>query len=305
MQLRKKILRNLIYYVASFTLFVSQKIPLNWNLFIGSCVGRLAYIVLQKEKKKALDNLQRALSKEKSKKELRKIAKYVFINFGKNLFELFWSFNKDRKHLEKIATFEGMEYLQHAFNKGKGLIVISPHLGNWEFMAQFASMAGYPVNVVATRIYDHRLNNLILQFRSNKDVKTIFRDDPSVGKKIMKVLKKGEIIGLLIDQDTKVDGVYIKFFNQLCYTPAGAAILARRTGAPVLLSTIYRNCNEKHIIKFSPAFKTICTSDAQNDTILNTQLYTNLIEAAIRKNPDQWVWMHQRWKSKPQNSKEE
>jgi KDO2-lipid IV(A) lauroyltransferase len=172
-------------------------------------------------------------------------------------------------------------------------------------MAQFASMAGYPVNVVATRIYDHRLNNLILQFRSNKDVKTIFRDDPLVGKKIMKVLKKGEIIGLLIDQDTKVDGVYIKFFNQLCYTPAGAAILARRTGAPVLLSTIHRNCNEKHVIKFSPPFKTICTSDAQNDTTLNTQLYTNLIEAAIRKNPDQWVWMHQRWKSKPQNLKEE
>lgn len=301
MQLRKKILRNFIYYIASLTLLVSKKIPLSWNLYIGNCIGRLAYLTLWKERKKTLDNLQRALGKEKSKEELRKIAKNVFINLGKNLFELFWSYNKDKKQLEKIATFDGMEYLQHAFNKGKGLIVISPHLGNWEFMAQFASIAGYPINVIATRLYDSRLNNIVLNFRSDKGIKTIFRDDPSVGKKIMHVLKKGEIIGLLIDQDTRVDGVYVKFFNQLCYTPAGAAILARRTGTPVLLSTIYRNCDDKHIIKFFPPFKTICTADAQGDTILNTQLYTNLIEAAIRKNPDQWVWMHQRWKSKPQN----
>jgi len=240
-----------------------------------------------------------ALGKEKSKEELTRIAYNVFINLGKNLFEFFWASKKDKSKLEKIASFEGIEYLQEALNKGKGVSVITPHLGNWELMAHFASIAGFPVNVIAKKLYDPRLDNLVLSLRNNYGIKTIFRDETSTGKKILKALKRGEILGMLIDQDTKVEGVYVRFFNQLCYTPSGAANLALRTGAQVLFCTISRNTNRKHSIRFYPPLRTVRTLDKQNDIVTNTQIYSHLIEASIRKYPDQWVWMHQRWKTKP------
>jgi len=299
MSVGKSLLRALIFGATRLALILGRNIPRSWNLCLGSLIGRLAYFLLRKERKKTLANLQRALGKEKSTKELSKIAYNVFINLGKNLFELFWASKANKSQLENIASFEGMEYLQQSFNKGKGLIAISPHLGNWELMAYLVSMAGFPVNVIAKRLYDYRLNNLVYRLRSHKGVNTIFREDPSAGKRILHTLKRGEILGILIDQDTKVEGVYVKFFNQLCYTPAGAAILALKSEAKVLFATIARNSNQRHIISFYPPLKTLRTSDKEKDITINTQLYTNLIEASIRKHPDQWIWMHQRWKTKP------
>lgn len=298
MAVGKHLMRSLIFCLTKSALILSRNIPLSWNLCLGSLTGRLAYFILRRERKKTQANLQMALGKEKSNEELTRIARNVFINLGKNLFELFWASKKDKSQLKKIASFEGLEYLQEALNKGKGVIVITPHLGNWELMAHFASIAGFPVNVVAKRLYDLRLDNLILRLRYNHGVKTIFRDEASTGKKILKALKHGEILGMLIDQDTKVEGVYVKFFNRLCYTPSGTAILALRTEAQVLFCTISRNSEEKNIIKFYPPLRTIRTFGNQEDIITNTQLYSNLIEASIRKYPDQWVWMHQRWKTK-------
>jgi len=200
----KLLLRNLIFYAAKAAMFLSRNIQHSWNLRLGSLTGRLAYFILRKERKKTLANLQMALGKEKSKEELAGIARNVFINLGKNLFELFWASKRNKSQLEKIASFEGIEYLQEAIIKRKGVIVITPHLGNWELMAHFASIVGFPVNVVAKKLYDPRLDNLILGLRDKHGVKTIFRDEPSTGKKILKALKQGEILGMLIDQDTKV-----------------------------------------------------------------------------------------------------
>ncbi|HEY5599227.1 MAG TPA: lysophospholipid acyltransferase family protein, partial [Candidatus Manganitrophaceae bacterium] len=193
---------------------------------------------------------------------------------------------------------EGSEYLEAAAAEGKGMILITGHIGNWELMAAALSVRGYPLHVIAAPLYDPRIDEWIVRFRERFKIETISRGSPASSKKILGVLRKKEALGLLIDQDTRVDGVFVDFFNKKAYTPAGAAQLALRSEAATMMCFITRLPDDRHRITIEKPFLLTRTSDHEEDVKVNTARFTARIEEHIKHYPDQWVWMHRRWKTK-------
>ena len=162
-------------------------------------------------------------------------------------------------------------------------------------MACYMAAQGYPFRVVAREIYDERLNRLLLGFRREAAVRVILRDSPAAARQMLKALKNGEVIGMLIDQDTQVKGVMADFFGRKANTPAGAAILARRRSIPVLAGFIHRVSDRSHRIVIHPPIEITETDDVDRDIVANTERFNRVLEQEIREDPEGWVWMHRRW----------
>jgi len=296
----KKIRRKFYYYgayVASkFVLILPYKFSVR---FLGSFFGLLGYYVAPAAKI-ARKNLAECFP-DKSEKEIVKIAKKVFINQGKNFFELanFPKMNAD--FLRKISSVENKDVIRKALEKGKGILFVSAHAGNWEITAAAVADFGVPVNVVAKKIYIEELNNMLVGYRTSKNVKVILRDSPDTARKLLKALKHGEIIAMLIDQDTRVPGVFVDFFGKPAWTPSGLAVMALRTGATVLTGIDKRSGRYTHKTVVKGPIEIEPSGDFDKDVVALTQKASQVLEEHIKKYPDQWVWFHERWKTKRQD----
>jgi KDO2-lipid IV(A) lauroyltransferase len=199
--------------------------------------------------------------------------------------------------LEKFLRTEGLGNYEHAHAKGKGVIFLTCHLGAFDLQITNMAMRGLNPNIIGTPLKNHRLNDLLWNYRNLHGAIAIARGKETF--RMIKVLKSGGSVALLIDQDTKVKSVFVDFFGVSASTPAGAAILALKTGAAVVPTYIYLgedNLQHMHIL---PEIPMTGTGDEDRDVVYNTQLLTNFIEETIRRHPDQWVWMHERWKTRP------
>jgi len=284
-----------IYLLTLLGIAFCRALPHGWGIRVGGGLGGLAYLLLPRERARALENLRIALSKEKGEEERRGIARRCFWNLGKNGVEMV-NLPRIRDQLDRRVTLEGRQYLDEALAQGRGVLWLTAHLGNWEMIGWTVARMGYPVNVVARGVYDDRLNRLLLQSREYASVRVILRDSPTAGRQILQALRRGEILGMLMDQDTKVKGVMADFFGKKANTPAGPAILAVRRWVPVVAGFIHRESDERHRIVIYPPVEIQRTGDADRDVETNTERFNELIEREIRRYPDQWVWMHRRWR---------
>ncbi|MFH1715139.1 MAG: lysophospholipid acyltransferase family protein [Elusimicrobiota bacterium] len=292
--MKKRFIRYCIYIGAKWFSYLVLLIPYALAVKCGGILGRLVYCLLPSARYKAVQNLKPAFP-DKSDKEINKITKDMFSHLGKNLFE-FLSFPKlTKRKLEKLVTVTGSEYLEEAIKNGRGIIFCTGHIGNWEIFAAYYAMLNYPVNVLAKRVYDDRLNDMLSAYRMSKGVKPILRSEGT--KDLIRALKNNEFLGLLIDQDTNVKNCFVKFFNRDAATPVGAAALALKYNTPVLVAYIHRTLNNHHKITVLPVTLDK-TGDTQKDIEYNTGMLTKMLEDAIRKEPSQWVWIHERWKTK-------
>ena len=297
MELKKPFLRSIIYLSLRGVMGVGRFLPRRWNLGMGRVIGFLAYGVLRAERRKSLINLELAFQGEKSVEEIRHINRQVFVNQGRNLFELFWLSRVSPSELIQQVDFQGMEHMERAYQRGKGVLLVTGHIGNWDLMAAAVASAGYPLWVVAAPLYDPRLSRTVSSIRGRYGVRTISRHHPSARRAILQVIKKGEVLGLLIDQDTRVNGVFVDFFGRPAYTPSSAASLALRTEAEVVIGSIVRQQNSSLTISFKPPLPTFRSGKRAEEVVANTQLYTSALEDIVRRHPEQWTWMHQRWKT--------
>ena len=292
---RKRRRDDLLYLLALLGVRLFRVLPLSLGIRLGGWLGSAAYYVLPRERNRALDHLSIAFSDEKSLSERRRIARHCFRNLGKNAVELV-NFSRIKKDLDRRITLEGRAFLDETLAGGRGLIWITGHLGNWELMACYMAHKGYPFRVIAREVYDRRMNQLLLGFRAEAAVRVILRDSPSAGREILKALKEGEVIGMLIDQDTQVKGVMADFFGRKANTPSGVAILARRRSIPVLAGFIHRVSDRRHRIVIHPPLEIVETDDLDRDVLVNTERFNKVLEEHIREDPEGWVWMHRRWK---------
>jgi len=169
-------------------------------------------------------------------------------------------------------------------------------------LGAFLAIKGYPVNVVGAPIYDPRLDALVVKNRLSSGMNYIARGDAT--REIIRVLRRNELIGILIDQDTrKVDGVFVDFLGHPAYTPLGPVVLAMKTGAAIVPMAVHLKKNGRHSIDVRPALDMKFTGDLENDRIENTKLCNDVLTDFIRRHPTQWVWMHERWKTKPEDIK--
>jgi len=277
-------------------LFFGKILPRRFLLFLGRGMGRLAYMLFPGERKKAFAHLSRVLPK-KSEKEIKNITKRVFINIGMNFAEFTWIPRLKKKNLDDIIEFKGIGILKKLKKANKPVLIITGHIGNWELMAAAAALKGFPSSVIARRQKNRWINDKMIEMRKKWNVETIMREEKRSSKKILSILKNGGFLATLMDQDTNIESVFVDFFSNKAYTPAGPAAISLRSGCEVVLAYIHRNGNMKHNITFKYITPIVPTGNKEIDIVNRTQQFTSVLEDAIRKNPDQWVWMHKRWKT--------
>ncbi len=256
------------------------------------------FYLVRSERQKTITHLTMVYGKEKSKREIYEMAKAVFLNLGRNMADAFRIPCYNSQNIDRIVHIKGLDKLDRALQKGKGVLALTCHVGNWELLGGYLAMKGYPVNVVGAPIYDPRLDELVVNNRMQSGMKYIARG--AATKAIIKALTNNEIVGLLIDQDTKhVEGVFVNFLGISAYTPVGPVILAMKTQATIIPLGIHIQKDNTHLIEIDDELELVFTDDEKADRVLNTQKCSDAIEKFVRQYPTQWVWMHRRWKTKP------
>lgn len=298
--MKRKPYRFLLYILLELANIIILILPYRTAVFLGGFFGGLAYTILPKYRNITLDNLRSAFAGEKSEKEIKRIARDVFRNLGKTAVECL-SFRKlNQKDISQLVEDKGISVLKKALSQGKGAIAVGSHLGNWEASAAYTALAGLDVTVIARRIYYHYYNNFLVSIRNSKGVKTLYRDDKGVLRKSLESLNSNEILAIVPDQDVdSVNGVFVDFFGRKAYTPTGPVNLALLSGAPLIPAFIVRENGRLRFFAEEPIYVE-SSGDRKNDVIKYTQKWSNVVEKYIRMYPSQWVWMHKRWKTRPE-----
>ncbi|MFC1576498.1 lysophospholipid acyltransferase family protein [Candidatus Omnitrophota bacterium] len=289
--------RYYIYQLAAIGGFFVAILPLGLGLFLAGLAGKLAFSFGGRARETALQNLRLSFP-EKSEAELRRITRDVFSNLAKNLVEWINIYKLSKDNLDRWVTQVGFDKVERAFSEtGKGVIVLSAHFGNWELASFCFSFSGHRSTAVARRIYFRGYDKFINNMRNSKGVNIIYRDDSP--KKILKLLRRNEAFGLLADQDVdSVEGVFVNFFGRPAYTPKAPVALSLVSGAPIFPCFVIRENGRHKLILEGPM--ELEKRPTKEETIkVNTQKWVSIQESYIRKYPEQWVWMHKRWKTKP------
>lgn len=296
--LRKRIKYTAIYWGVLFMIFLSRLMPRTWWLSFFGFLGRIAYSFPSRFKDLVIYHLRLAYSKEKTTREVLDLSKEVYIMLAKNAADVLRSWSvRTREQLEKFVVLEGKEYAEQAKAKGKGIIYFTGHIGAFELMITTMGLHGMPFMVIGTALKDERLNDILVEFRAMHGSEPIERGRETF--KLIKTLKSGGSVGMLIDQDTKVKSRFVNFFGMPASTPVGAAVMAMKTGATVIPALIHMGEDKLQHMVLLPPLELVNTGDEEKDMVANTQIFTTILENHIRQHPAQWVWMHERWKTRP------
>jgi KDO2-lipid IV(A) lauroyltransferase len=261
-------------------------------------LGKLTYIIIGQARRKTQRNLKLAFGKEWDENKLKRVACQVFVNVGKNVADAVRLKNMKWEEIDKITEIEGLEYFDQAYRLRKGVIALTGHIGNFELLAAWFSLEGYSVSVIGRELYDARLDDIVVKSRQSVGLENI-PSSASV-KHVIKALRSGRALGVLADQDSsRVRGVFVNFFGRPARTPVAPVLLAYKTGAPIIPMAIVRGNKNKYRIIVKPEIELTFTENNEQDIIDVTQKCTQVLESIIREYPDQWLWMHDRWKSKP------
>jgi len=282
-------LSHKITYIFLKTFSFCLRISPQW---IKNQFSNILYIILYYlvpiRKKQVFKNLDLAFP-NKSSAWYIKTAKGSY-KFFINNFVQFLAFPKS--FLKSTITVKGRNLLDRTLDGKKGIIFVSGHVGVWEILGAWLVYNNYPISVVATKQNNRGSDKFFLELRSHFGVKHIYRK--SSLDNMYGVLNRGEILGLVSDQDAKNRGVFVKYFNQQTSTPKGAARFHLESTAPIIFTICYQNKPNNYTIEFHPVK---ITPDATIESI--TQTYTSILEKYIRQFPEQYFWFHRRWKTKP------
>jgi KDO2-lipid IV(A) lauroyltransferase len=298
-QIRKNIKYSLLVAAIKSLLAVIRVLPRKAAMSLFGSLGALAFRLLKEERFKTISNLTIAYGDEKSTAEIAAMAKEVWVNLGKSGAEFAIKMGQeDPEEFFKDLEIRGNEYLQEAYQKGRGVLALIAHMGCWEGTAMGVPMLGFPAYAIGKKLGNEKLNTLLFESRGKKGVPTLARG--SSYKTILRVLSENNLIGILIDQDTEVRGVFVDFYGKPAYTPIGAAMLAMDSGAPVLPMFYLKKPDDTYVFIIEKEISLVMTGNRKKDMEENTRRFHEVIETYIRQYPTQWVWMHNRWKTTPE-----
>ena len=289
----KKLKNYLIYMLVLSLIRIFCGISRKSALSLGRYLGIIAFHILRSERRKALSGLKVAFEGSMSNGAIGKIALESFVNLGKNAADAVRLRTMSKKEIMKLVRAEGLENFDAALAEGKGTIAITGHLSNWELLAAYVSSVGYPLNVVGKPLYDPRFDRILVGMRGRWGMNNIARGKET--RDIVRALRKGELVAFLIDQDTRASGTFVDFFGRPSHTPTGPALLAMKLGSPVVPVSIHREVDETYHVRVGKRVELV-----DGDLRLNTERCSKAVEKEIREHPEEWVWMHERWKTKPE-----
>lgn len=265
----------------------------------GISLGWIVYLLHVKLRRVGMRNLAMAYP-EMSEAQRSKILRGVFTSLGRQLAELCLFPKYTAENVSDVVVYDGFENFERALARGKGVLFLTAHLGAWELSAFAHSLYGHPLKIVMRSLDNPYLDRLSQRYRTMHGNSTVDKDDFVRG--LLSAMKAGETVGILMDTNmTPPQGVFVDFFGIPACTASGLARIALRTDAAVVPGfTVWDPELRKYRLRFDPAVTLIRTGDDDADAVANTALFTKIIEDHVRRYPDQWLWVHRRWKTRPE-----
>ena len=271
-------------------------VPARAGLWIGRRLGDLIWLVLPRRQAMTLANLARAFGRERSLSELRRLGRHSFEHLGMNVVEACVFFFRAPTVLLSRVELCGMEHVHAAATLGKGILLLTAHYGNWELLAASHTLTIFPLSVVVRPMDDPLMDRVVERFRLRSAVELIAKRQAL--PEIRDALRRGRMVGILLDQNaSRAEGVFAPFFGIPASTSKALAVISLRTGAPVVPVFIRRVEGGRHRVEVQP----VIPSPAAGDVADYTAAFNRSIEAAVRRAPEQWFWMHNRWKTRPRS----
>ena len=266
---------------------------------IGIAIAQTVYLLHVRLRRVGMRNLAMAVP-EKSQRERRRILRGEFTSLGRQLAEVCLFPRYTRENVSQVVVYEGFENYERAYNRGKGVLFLTAHLGGWELSAFTHSLHGHPLHIVMRPLDNQRLDRFIRHYRTMHGNTTVDKDEFVRG--LLSATKAGETVGILMDTNmTPPQGVFVPFFGISACTASGLARIALRTDAAVVPGfTIWDPALGKYRLRFDPAVNLIRTGNVEEDVVANTVRLTKVIEDYVRRYPEQWLWVHRRWKTRPE-----
>jgi len=303
MRLSQRIRRGAVHRLATAALAVLNRIPRRAALAIGAWFGLAAWGLLPRHRHRSIATLNLVYGDRLSRKEAAAIARRFFVNSGKNLADFVRFRDHFREEIAPRVTIEGLEHYLGAFAGGGGVFGVTGHIGHFEILAARLAMEPHPVAVIARELYDPRLNRLLVQARESVGLKNVLTtDSPRV---LIEWLKRNGAVGALIDTDSfRVRSEFIDWFGRPARTPIGQALLGLRAGSAFVPMACLRRPDDGYHIIIKQQVRVEETGDAETDARRITEACVRELQTIIDSHRDQWIWLHDRWRTRPPTTSE-
>ncbi len=288
----------LTYHLARLAIWIPRQIGLARALRLADRLGDLCYLALPGTRRLALEHLGIAFGDQMPERERRQIVRACLRNWARCFVEVA-KMEDIRARFDDYVEVSGWDNVEAVRAQGKGALVITGHIGNWELMAAYAARTGVAVAAIARRLNEPRLNQLLVDFRLANGIQPILRESPTASREIISFVRQGGFLAFLIDQDILTPSISVPFFGRPARTPAAAAILAVRRNLALLPAFAQRRPTGGHRFIFLPALYAPAEGDRRQAIVELTRQLNRLLEAHIRANPTEWAWWHRRWRRPP------
>jgi KDO2-lipid IV(A) lauroyltransferase len=287
----------LAYRLLRIFVRMMSRIPLPVAQFMGKMLGTLAFLVPMSRKAAALDNLIQSFGAEMPEERAKRLLRKIYVHFGQMFLEVPHVARLNPENLHRYVVFESEERFYEALKKGKGVLALTGHLGNWEMVSAVSAVRFGNTAVIARPMDFKPLERLVIDLRSRYGTEIIPKQRSM--RRLLTSLRANKMIGILLDQNVDwYEGAFVNFFGRPACTNKGLALIALKTGAPVVPIFSAKAKDGRYRITVGEEVDLIRTGDKLRDVEENTALFTSVIERSIREHPDQWFWFHKRWKTK-------
>jgi KDO2-lipid IV(A) lauroyltransferase len=265
---------------------------------VGAAIGAIAFRALGRLRRVGLRNLELAFP-EMQAADREAILRSEYRNLGFLLAEFCKMPDYTAATASRFIRYEGLENYLRARERGKGVLVLTGHLGAWELSSFYHSLMGMPMGMVIRRLDNPLVDAFVNRIRCLRGNRVIHKDDFARG--LIASMRAGETVGILMDTNmTPPQGVFVPFFGVQACTASGMARIAAKTGAAVVPGfLLWEQSEQRYVLHFGGELQVVHTGDAEQDALANTATFTAAIEGYVRQYPEQWLWMHRRWKTRP------
>jgi Kdo2-lipid IVA lauroyltransferase/acyltransferase len=275
---------------------LARPLPLPWLRAFGRGLGSFVWHLVRFRRDVVLDNLQHAFASEKTAVEINDLGRSFYRNLGMTLMEFLAFPRFGRRHLQEMVTLEGLEHLREITEMGRGGLLVSGHFGNWELFAARVASDGVPLSFIVKPQSNEDVDKIQNRIRHQAGIGTI-RSGASI-KQMVKALRNQELVAMLADQDAGADGVFADFMGRRASVFRGPAYFAWKMNIPILPAFIFRQPDGNHVGRFLPLVHSDPAWTEEEALQHLTRAHVQLLEAAVREAPDQYFWIHRRWKTR-------
>jgi KDO2-lipid IV(A) lauroyltransferase len=282
--------------VARGILWLGARLSLERALALGRFLGRLAHRLARGPRRVARENIRRTIGADLSPEEIDGIVRDCFEHLGLCLME-FVALGAHREELMGRHDAEGVEHLERVVAEGRGGVLVSGHLGNWELHGAFFAGRGFPVHAMYKRLANPWIDRLVYDQRRASGMTPL--SNKEWRERIEEIFARGEILGMVSDQDAGKRGIFVEFLGRAASTFVGPAVISLRHGVPLIPTYMVRRPDGRYFVKVLPPLTIERTGDLEQDVAALTREWVRVLEEAVRRTPGQYFWFHRRWKTRP------